>query len=433
MSRDQRAANNWALLHAQALALESRAPLAVVFTLAPGFLGAPLRAYDFMVRGLAIVEKRLGAARIPFFALAGEPGRTLPAFAARHRAGAVVTDFDPLRQKRLWKIAAAQKLAVPLVEVDAHNIVPAWVASPKQEYGAYTLRPKLHRLLSDYLTDFPALERHPRPWPGKVEPVDWDLLLKRLRPLATVAPVTWVQPGEPAAARALALFLKDRLSGYAARRNDPNADAQSDLSPYLHFGQLSAHRVAREARRLAWETADGQTFLEELIVRRELSDNFCLYNAAYDSTAGFPAWSRRSHAAHRGDRRPFLYTRDQFEKAATHDALWNAAQTEMVRRGKMHGYMRMYWAKKILEWSSTAEEAMATAIYLNDRYSLDGRDPNGYAGIAWSLGGVHDRPWFDRPVYGQIRYMSEGGCRSKFNVPAYIARAARLSQANNSL
>ncbi|MBK8576550.1 MAG: deoxyribodipyrimidine photo-lyase [Elusimicrobia bacterium] len=426
MSRDQRVAGNWALLRAQSLALDRKVPLAVVFTLASEFLGAPLRAYDFMLKGLAQVETRLAAARIPFHLLFGPPEETLIAFAKAKKVGAIVTDFDPLRTKTRWKTALAKALPVLLEEVDTHNIVPAWVASPKKEYGAYTLRPKINKILLDFLTDFTPLKQHPFLWKDKVPPVEWDRTLARLKPDPGVPPVSWIQPGEAAGAKTLGLFLKHRLDQYSQGRNNPTEDGQSDLSPYFHFGQLSAQKVAMEVRRQAWDTESGQDFLEELIVRRELSDNYCLYTPTYDSFEGFPHWAQKSLNTHRRDQRAFLYTRETFEQAATHDALWNAAQMEMVKRGKMHGYMRMYWAKKILEWSATPEEAMATAIALNDRYELDGRDPNGYAGIAWSLGGVHDRPWFNRPVIGQIRWMTANGCKSKFNVDKYITKTNSL-------
>jgi deoxyribodipyrimidine photo-lyase len=241
-----------------------------------------------------------------------------------------------------------------------------------------------------------------------------------------VRPVQVIKAGADSAMDTLGSFLEERLSSYAVGRNDPNAHAQSGLSPYLHFGQISAQRVALEAQRFDGHVASQEAFLEELIVRRELSDNFCFYNANYDSLAAFPAWARSSFNQHRQDPRPHLYSRDNFESAATHDRLWNAAQIEMVVSGKMHGYLRMYWAKKILEWSETPEDALTAALYLNDKYELDGRDPNGYAGVAWSIGGVHDRPWFERDVFGKVRYMSERGCRGKFDVPAYIARMERL-------
>lgn len=424
MSRDQRVAANWALLHAADRARERGAPLAVAFCLSPGFLGATRRAYDFMLGGLEALEARLAALKIPFFLLLGDPAATLPAFVAKHKIGAVVTDFDPLRVKRRWKTAVAAALPVAFTEVDAHNVVPAWVASPKQEYGAYTLRPKIHKQLDEFLTDFPALAPPAVAWPGPVPRVGWARIKAALKVDERVGPVAGWTPGEAAGAKTLGRFLSQGLAGYAERRNDPTRPGQSDLSPYLHFGQISAQKLAWEVRRRALDTPSGDAFLEELIVRRELSDNFCLYNDRYDAFAGFPAWAQKTLSAHRRDKRAFVYSRAQFENAATHDALWNAAQREMAIKGKTHGYLRMYWAKKILEWSESPEDALATAIYLNDRYELDGRDPNGYAGVAWSIGGVHDRPWFDRPVYGQIRYMSEGGCRSKFDVDRYIASVA---------
>jgi len=210
------------------------------------------------------------------------------------------------------------------------------------------------------------------------------------------------------------------LSHYDAQRNDPSLDGQSHLSPYLHFGQLSAQRVALEIQRTSADKKNRDAFLEELIIRRELAENFCFYNEDYDNMKGFPQWARKSLHAHRKDKREYIYALDDFENARTHDALWNAAQVEMVKRGKMHGYMRMYWAKKIFQWTKSPEQAMEIAIELNDRYSLDGRDPNGYSGIAWSIGGVHDRAWSERPVFGKIRYMSYYGLKSKFDIKKYI-------------
>ena len=180
-------------------------------------------------------------------------------------------------------------------------------------------------------------------------------------------------------------------------------------------------KAGTETADAALETAKEE-FLEELVVRRELSDNFCFYNQDYDNTGGFPRWARETLHAHRNDPREYLYPLEAFEEARTHDQIWNGAQNEMVLSGKMHGYMRMYWAKKILEWTESAEQALEFAIYLNDKYSLDGRDPNGYSGVAWSIGGVHDRAWGERPVFGKVRYMSYKGIRSKFNIDAYLAR-----------
>ena len=419
MSRDQRIRDNWALLFAQELALERRKPLAVLFCLVPQFLGATTRQYDFMIQGLREVEKGLTKANIPFFLVTGMPEEEIPRFVDEHGVGALVADFDPLREKRAWRRVVAEKLRIALYEVDAHNIVPCWFASPKQEIGARTLRPKIGRLLSEFLEPFPPLRKHPFLWKKKSVSVDWEAATRTVR-ADPVPPVKWIKPGATQAAKKLRLFIDKKLSSYDEGRNDPTRDCVSHLSPYLHFGQLSAQRVALDVSKAPVPATSKDAFLEELIVRRELADNFCYYNEQYDSVEGFPGWSQKTLREHAKDARAYRYTREELEHAQTHDQLWNAAQLEMVRRGKMHGYMRMYWAKKILEWSREPQEALESAIYLNDRYELDGRDPNGYTGIAWSIGGVHDRPWRERPIFGMIRYMSYNGCKSKFDVKAYI-------------
>jgi deoxyribodipyrimidine photo-lyase len=426
LSRDQRARDNWALLYAQQLALDHQAPLAVVFNLVPRFLQAAHRQYDFMLRGLKETAARLAQHNIPFFLLQGEPGATIPAFLEHRRAGAVVTDFDPLRFKRQWKNQVLERIHIPLIEVDAHNIVPCWLASPKQEFAAYTLRPKIHRLLPDFLTDLPSLQVHPFPWPDTVPPIDWGRALDGVAADPGVPAVSWCQPGEDAARQRLQNFISRGLQRYAGDRNDPTLEGLSDLSPYLHFGHIAPQRVAWEIQRADAPPEDRQAFLEELIVRRELSDNFCFYNLGYDKVSGFPEWAQKTLDQHRRDHRDYLYRLEEFDQARTHDALWNAAQLEMLLRGKMHGYLRMYWAKKILEWTASPEEALEIAIYLNDRYELDGRDPNGYVGVAWSIGGVHDRAWGERPIFGKIRYMSLSGCQRKFKVDQYVSWVEEL-------
>jgi deoxyribodipyrimidine photo-lyase len=420
MSRDQRVRDNWALLYAQELALSLGRPLGVVFCLAPAFLGATLRQYGFILKGLREVARDLDNLSIPFFLLRGNPPQELARFVKNRQVGAVVSDFSPLRLVREWRNTAADSLRVSLEEVDAHNIVPCWVASPKAEYGAYTLRPKLKRLLPEFLEEFPTPVRHPVSWAGEKLDIPWGNLPASLNLDLSVPEISWLTPGECAAQICLNNFLENKLSSYREKRNDPTQDGQSDLSPYLHFGQLAPQRVALEVEDRAGHDASREAFLEELVVRRELSDNFCFYQPHYDTFDGFPAWAQKTLNQHRQDRREYLYPPETLESARTHDELWNAAQREMVQRGKMQGYMRMYWAKKLLEWTASPEEAQAQAIYLNDKYELDGRDPNGYAGIAWSIGGVHDRAWFERPVFGKIRYMTYKGCMAKFNVEAYI-------------
>ncbi|HLP17058.1 MAG TPA: deoxyribodipyrimidine photo-lyase, partial [Bacteroidota bacterium] len=418
MSREQRVNDNWALCFAQSEALEKKVPLVVLFCQTPRFLDATQQQYHFLLRGLREVKRTLEEKNISFFLLHGEPESRVPSFIHECGAGMLITDQNPLRLTREWKRGVASRITIPMLDIDAHNIVPVWIASQKLEYGAYTLRPKLHRLLPEFLDDYPPIVKHPFTATVPVKSIDWDR-----DPSPTPVPVNSTsslvcEPGEAAALVVLRNFIALRMQRYDTDRNDPMLEGQSHLSPYLHFGHVSAQRVALEVQR-ASASPSAAAFLEELIVRRELSDNFCLYNNAYDSFDGFPAWAQQSLNVHRKDARTHLYTLEQFEAAETHDALWNAAQREMLRTGRMHGFMRMYWAKKILEWTASPEEAIAIAIHLNDTYELDGRDPNGYAGIAWSIGGVHDRAWIERPVYGKIRYMNAKGCARKFDVKAY--------------
>ncbi len=419
MSRDERVSDNWALIFAQETALRAGLPLVVVFTLSDSFLGAARRQYAFMLHGLKEVAERLKGLAIPFFILSGKPGDSLPEFVAKNGISFLVTDFDPLRIKKQWKEEVARKIDIPFYEVDAHNIVPCRRASGKREYGAYTIRKKITKLLPIFLDEIPAVQKHPYRSSLQGRPVDPEGLLRQLKVDVSVPEVPDIVAGEEAAQARLSSFL-DHLDRYATERNDPTRDAVSHLSPYLHFGQISAQRVALEVRKCRADSAAKDAFLEELIVRRELSDNYCLYTPNYDSFDAFPDWAKKTLDDHRRDKRAYLYSRDELESAATHDPLWNAAQTRMARTGTMHGYMRMYWAKKILEWTPSPEEALTAAIYLNDRYFLDGRDPNGYTGIAWSIGGVHDRPWSERNVFGKIRFMSYNGCASKFNIKRYI-------------
>lgn len=423
MSRDQRVNDNWALIYAQELALKKKAPLFVVFTLDENFPQANLRHFDFLFQGLKSVESELQKKAIPFYLLKGSPLKTLPTFSKEHQIAEIITDFSPLSIKKEWIKSISSKISCSMTEVDAHNIVPCRVASPKKEFGAYTIRPKINRLLADFLTDFPKIKKHPYINSKKAPTISWDKELADLQIDKTVPPVKFPVPSEKEALRQLRKFLKLGLTHYALKKNIPYMPYTSRLSPYLHFGQISAQRVALEVEKLFTnkrKSSSALSFLEELIVRRELSDNFCFYSDDYKSCTNFPNWSQVTLKAHAKDKRNYLYKLKEFENAQTHDELWNAAQNEMRRFGYMHGYMRMYWAKKILEWTRSPEEAMNFAIYLNDKYMLDGRDPNGYTGIAWSIGGVHDRAWGERPIFGKIRYMALSGCKNKFDIQAYI-------------
>lgn len=420
MSRDQRAQDNWALLYAQQLALERQQQLLIVFCLVPTFLEATMRQYGFMLRGLAETFTILQSKNIPCYLLQGEPHATLPTWLIEHNASLLITDFDPLKIKRYWKEKLLSAIHIPCHEVDTHNIVPCWVASPKLEYAAYTLRPKINKLLPLFLEEIPQIIRHPisgvisDPFP------DLSQLFSSLQINHSIKEINWLTPGSQGGHILLDSFIKNKLQHYDTQSNDPTKDMQSHLSPYLHFGQLSAQRVALSILRLQKITPATESFLEELIVRRELADNFCFYNPHYDDVSAFPSWAHKTLTEHFDDVREYSYSVHDFEEGHTHDDLWNAAQRQMVSAGKMHGYVRMYWAKKILEWSESPYQAMKTAIYLNDKYELDGRDPSGYAGIAWSIGGVHDRAWGERNIFGKIRYMNDKGMKRKFDVKSYI-------------
>jgi deoxyribodipyrimidine photo-lyase len=422
MSRDQRVHDNWALIFAQSLALEKKKPLLVVFNLVSDFLEATIRQYGFMLKGLQELESDLIRFNIPFFLLKGDPQKEIPKFINENNVSALVSDFDPLRIKRIWKRETAKKIDIPFYEVDAHNIVPCLFVSNKLEFAAYTIRPKIHKLLPEFLDEFSPIKKMKKTESLSADKINWDGVLASLKINREVKEVDWITPGETAAATTLKDFLENKFDRYSEDRNDPNKNALSNLSPYLHFGQISAQRVALTVQQFYQKHPSAETFLEELIVRRELSDNFCYFNPNYDSFDGFHNWAKETLNQHRKDKREFFYSLEEFEKAETHEDLWNAAQKELLITGKMHGYMRMYWAKKILEWSKSPEEALRIAIYLNDKYELDGRDPNGYVGCAWSIGGVHDRAWTERLVYGKIRYMNRNGAARKFDLSSYIQK-----------
>jgi deoxyribodipyrimidine photo-lyase len=381
MTREQRVADNWALLLAQNIAIEHKRALVVIFCLVPDYPGANIRHYGFMLKGLQEVEQMLQKLKIPFVLLQGTPPEILPGYLAKKNVAFLVTDFDPLHIKRSWQQEVGAAIKGSFYVVDGHNIVPCWHASPKQEYGAYTLRPKVKKLLPDFLCDFPPLLQHPfSSRKVSASPVDWHKLYSFVSD-HSVPEVDWLTPGEKAANESIGGFLIDGLQSYDNKRNDPNLDGQSNISPYLHFGHIAPQRVALLVKEARVQVEKKAAFLEELIVRRELADNFCYYNENYDRFEGFPDWARKTLDAHRSDTREYQYFLETFEHGKTHDDLWNAAQRQMVELGKMHGYLRMYWAKKILEWSGSPEEAMEIAIHLNDKYGSPRQGMAGTPGL----------------------------------------------------
>lgn len=307
----------------------------------------------------------------------------------------------------------------------SYNIVPVWEASEKEEPAAFALRNKLMPQLKDFLTEFPPVKFHPHKTSVPATAIDWDQALKSVKVDQTVGEVKWIHSGQKAAAAMLDSFIKQRLRNYKKLRNDPVQQhiAVSNLSPYFHFGQLSPQRAVLEVQKHESKFKESvDSFINEAVIWRELAENLCYYNPNYDNLEGAKDWAKKSLRDHIKDKREYIYTLAEFEEAKTHDKMWNAAQLEMKTTGKMSGYMRMYWAKKIAEWTETPESAIKIAIYLNDRYSLDGRDPNGYLGIMWSIAGVNDRAFGERNVTGKIRFMSYQACFQKFDANAYIAK-----------
>tara|TARA_Y100000590_G_scaffold171945_1_gene196649 strand:+ start:1134 stop:2402 length:1269 start_codon:yes stop_codon:yes gene_type:complete len=418
MIRDKRINDNWALLRAQEVALREKVPLVVCFQYNGEYEIINRRQHDFLFEGLIETERELQKFNIPLVLLNGPAELSVTSFIKKNFIGYMVVDYSPLKiyKGRIKKVLNSTSIRID--QVDAHNIVPVWETSDKKEYAAYTIRPKIGRQLPKYLTEIPKCVRHPHVWKSSYK-INWNDTDKGLNLVNSINKVSWIKPGESEAIKRLK-FLNSGLKNYTSERNDPTKNALSNLSPYIHFGQISCQRIALEIQKSDLSLENKKAFLEQLIVRRELSDNFCEYEENYDQFEGFHLWAQESLNDHRNDEREYTYHIEQFEAAETHDLLWNAAQKEMTTHGKMHGYMRMYWAKKILEWTATPEIAMQNAIYLNNKYELDGRDPNGYTGIAWSIGGIHDRPWFEREIYGKIRYMNYNGCKSKFDVKRYI-------------
>lgn len=423
MSRDQRITDNFGLQSAQEYALENKLPFAVVFTIIPGVKNRALEHFDFMLDGLHDIEQSLAKHNIPLITLFGHPKDVILNMIHHTKPQLVVVDFSPLAGVISWQQEVAK--TTPVMVVDSHNVVPVWVASNKQEYSARTLRPKIYNHLNQYTQNAKPLQAHLYPWPGKVMPLSDlknEIEKTRLKFLPNGTKNNY-KSGESNALVYLDGFINERLLGYKDSRNNPTAEGLSGLSPYLHFGQIASNTVLKAATAAAEVSPslkqDVETLIEELVVRKELADNFCYYNKHYKSLQGAPEWARRTIELHASDPREYVYSLDQFENAQTHDPAWNAAQMQLRKTGKMHGYMRMYWAKKVLEWSNTPEQALQILIYLNDFYSLDGGDPNGYVGILWSIAGVHDRPWGERPIFGTVRSMVYSGLKRKFAISEY--------------
>jgi deoxyribodipyrimidine photo-lyase len=420
MQRAQRAEDNPALDMAIDIGNELAKPVVVFFAPVPFYPRANLRHYAFLAQGIPDIADGLRKRNVGFV-LRRYPKHRLTEFCDEVQPCLVVGDENPLREPDHWRELATAQLKLPFWTVDADVIVPSKLLE-KAQYAAHTIRPRLNAHLQEFLRPSKNA-RSNISWKAasKLEslPPDFDVT-KNWKLDRSVEPVSTWQGGSQRAARLLRDFVRTKLKTYGKERNRPELDKTSRMSPYLHFGQISPVTVALAVRDSDAPKADREAFLNELIIWRELAINFAHFNKLYDSFECGETWAHRTLAKHAKDPRVVLYTERQLENAETHDPLWNAAQMQMVNTGWMHNYMRMYWAKKILEWSRSPAVAHTTAVYLNDKYFLDGRDPNGYAGIAWAIVGKFDRPWFERPVFGQIRYMSLASTGKKFDSRKYI-------------
>jgi deoxyribodipyrimidine photo-lyase len=428
MQRAQRALDNPALDLAVETANALGLPVVVFFAPVPFYPSANIRHYRFLQQGIPDTAARCEKRNIGFV-LRRYPDHSLVKFCDEVGAAMVVGDENPLREPDAWREKATKKLKIPLWTVDADVIVPSRLLL-KEQYAARIIRPRLKVHFAQYLVpcsnakakfEWKAPKGLKRLAPDFDITEDWEGLDR------SVAPVDSFRGGTSEGLRLLKEFVEKKLRKYPERHGWPEVDGTSRLSPYLHFGQLGPITVALAVVKSEAPKAVKDDYLDQVITWRELSINFAHFNKLYDSIESAANWAHKTLGEHAKDKRPVIYTRKEMEAAETHDELWNAAQLQMLHAGWMHNYMRMYWAKKILEWSESPQKAYQTAVYLNDKYFLDGRDPNGYAGIAWSIAGKFDRPWFDRPIFGTIRYMSGAAAAKKFDAEKYIAEMYGLA------
>ena len=428
MQQSQRASFNPALALAIHEANARDQPLVVGFGLTDAYPEANARHYAFMLQGLAEVRSNLQDRGIAFVVRRGAPD--VVALALAEAASLVVCDRGYLRHQKQWRETLASRAGCPVVQVEGDVVVPVDLVSSKSEYGARTIRPKIHRHRDRFITALcdATVQRAASPLDleSDVDISDPPHVLAGLTIEHDVRPVRRFIGGTAEARRRLAEFVDLRLEHYADGRNEPADWRCSFLSPYLHFGQISPIEIALEIQKCGIGTReDRAAYLEELIVRRELAMNYVNFTAGYDAYPSIPGWARQSLAAHRNDRRVHLYTQAQLEAAETHDSYWNAAMREMTHTGFMHNYMRMYWAKKIIEWTATPEQAFQRTLALNNKHFLDGRDGNSYANVAWCFG-LHDRAWTERPIFGKVRYMAANGLKRKFDMERYVAAVGDL-------
>jgi deoxyribodipyrimidine photo-lyase len=423
MQSSQRAEQNHALEYAVQRANDLEQRLLVVFGLTEDYPEANLRHYAFMLEGLKDAQDALRKRGILMVVRRGSPDEV--ALDLGEGASLIVTDRGYMRPQKRWREQVAREAGCLVTQVESDVVVPVELASGKQEHAARTLRPKIGEYLEDFLAELKPTKLEKQSldmWSDGLDLSDIEKVLDGMDLDRSVSALSHLYKGGTSEAKKMfRRFLKGNLGDYVEHRNQPQTDDVSHMSKYLHFGHVSPIWLALKARRAKAKQDTIESFVEELVVRRELSMNFVLYTPDYDSYSNLPDWAKKTLEEHRDDEREYTYTRKQLENAETHDEYWNAAMKEMVHTGYMHNYMRMYWGKKILEWSNTPEHAYRITLYLNNKYFLDGRDPNSFANVAWVFG-QHDRGWPEREVYGKVRYMSAGGLERKTKPDQYVEK-----------
>lgn len=434
MQASQRPWDNHALEYAIEQANRLGRSVLVGFGLTANYPEANLRHYRFMMEGLAENERLLSERGLKLVLRIGDPADVALELAGD--ACLLVCDRGYLRHQKKWRSRVAEEAGCAVFQVETDVVVPVEQASEKREFAARTIRPKLQRQKDGFCRLPEQLVPTKSSLPLHVTGEDLgdiDALLSRLDLDRSVPPVSELFIGGPQIALdRFQGFLDAKLGLYSKHRNQPQTDDSSHMSAYLHFGHISPIRLIYEAESRAEDASESEResleeFTEELMVRRELSINYCEYEPAYDSYSALPDWARTTLGDHSGDERPSVYSLSQLERSESHDEYWNAAMTEMRVSGYMHNYMRMYWGKKILEWSPSAEEAFRRTLHLNNKYFLDGRDPNSYANVAWTFG-LHDRPWTEREIFGKVRIMKASGLERKCDIRGYVLRVRELAE-----
>ncbi|UOD33739.1 deoxyribodipyrimidine photo-lyase [Deferribacteraceae bacterium V6Fe1] len=409
---------NYSFEFAKYMAISNNLPLKVLIVVDFSFKSANYRHFKFFIEGLLILSDKLKKLKISFHIKIGKFAEIVTMYL--NDADILITDKAYLKWLKDVRNEVFKNSDITVYEVDTNLVVPVELASSKREYGAYTIRPKINKLKEKFLNDYIAFDYKSSTYECENELDNCDIE-EKLKSVDYLRPVNF-KGGEDEAERLLMEFLNEKFDFFADKRGDPAFDVESNLSFYLHFGFISPIKILKEACKIDTNPKNYDTLFEQLVIRRELAHNFTYYTDDLLELYSFlPDWAKNTLKAHSNDKKEYIYTLEELENCKTHDKFWNAAQHELINKGKIHNYMRMYWGKKVMEWADSIESAYKYLIYLNDKYALDGRDSNGYTGIAWCFG-MHDRAFKEREIFGKVRYMSENGLIRKFDINRYLMR-----------